>query len=156
MRKKKKEIIDSFIGRDAAFEGRLSFSGTVRIDGSFQGEIDATGNLVLGSEGKIEGDINTGSVISSGEIHGKVIAEESIELRVPGKMFGDIQAPKVVIRPGVVFEGSCRMGSNDDKVQSLEKGTGAKVLSLTPEKEAARDGADADTPATAVKETAGR
>ena len=65
MRKKRRGIIDSFIGRDAAFEGRLSFSGTVRIDGAFRGDIDATGNLVLGSDGRIEGDIRAGSIVSS-------------------------------------------------------------------------------------------
>lgn len=133
MRKKKRESINSFIGKNAAFEGRLSFSGTVRIDGEFRGEIDASGYLVLGSGAKIEGDIVAESIVSSGTIKGTVVARETIELRVPGKMFGDIQAPKVVIQEGVVFKGRCHMGPNNTTDQKTGQARGAKVLSLNTE-----------------------
>lgn len=106
--RKKKETIDSFLGKDAVFEGKLSFSGTVKIDGEFSGEISATGYLLVGVDGRVNADIQAASVICSGEIHGKITAEHSIDIRVPGKIYGDIQAPTVVIQQGVIFEGSCR------------------------------------------------
>jgi cytoskeletal protein CcmA (bactofilin family) len=162
MRKKKRAIIDSFIGKDAAFEGRLSFSGTVRIDGEFRGDIDATGDLVVGSDGKIEGNIVTGSLVSSGEIRGTVVAAESLELRVPGKLIGDIQAPKVVIHEGVVFKGNCHMAPSGKADEKTGQGRGAKVLSINSEKgsdsidtgSVAADAGEA-APITSVKEVSG-
>ncbi len=104
---KKKEIIDSFLGKDARFDGNLTFRGTVRIDGHFKGDISASGNLIVGEKGKIEADIRASSVISNGEIHGSIVADQSLEIRAPGKVYGDIQAPTVVIQEGVLFEGNC-------------------------------------------------
>ena len=129
MRNKKKENIDSYIGKNAEFEGRLSFSGTVRIDGKFKGEIDAGGYLIVGSEGRIEGDITAGSIVSSGEIWGAVTAKELIELRVPAKLRGDIQAPKIAVREGVVLEGNCRVTGGEKG-----EGAGGGVLKLSADK----------------------
>ncbi len=140
MRKKKKEHIDSFIGKDACFEGKLSFGGTVRIDGSFIGEIEATGNLVIGIEGRVDADIQAASIICNGEINGKAIAEQFIDIRTPGKMFGDIQAPTVVIQEGVVFKGNCRTGMSKE----AERDTPAKVrqMKTPPSKPAVGQKAD--------------
>ena len=104
MRCKKKDIIDSFIGGNGSFEGRLSFTGTVRIDGEFKGEINATGHLVVGTDGRITGDVNAGSVVCSGEIRGNVVVEEYAEFRVPAKAYCELTAPRVVIEEGVVFD----------------------------------------------------
>lgn len=122
MRKSKKERIDSFLGRESQFEGKLSFSGTVRIDGHFRGEISATGNLIVGNGGKVEADIKAGAVICSGEIHGRINAATLVDFRVPGKMFGDIQAPTVMLQEGVVFEGACRtLKQKPNKPNKLRK-----------------------------------
>lgn len=105
---KSKKTISAFLGTGTRFEGRLSFEGTIRIDGQFKGDIRAAGTLVVGESGLIESDIHVSSIIISGEVHGNIVAEKSIEIRVPGRVFGNIQAPTVTIHEGVVFQGNCR------------------------------------------------
>ena len=105
---KLKSRISTFLGKDTAFEGNLTFSGAIRIDGQFKGSINSSGTLVVGRDGRVQSDIRVGHIIVSGEVRGDILAEGSIEIQVPGRVFGDIQAPTVMIHQGVVFEGNCR------------------------------------------------
>lgn len=106
---KKTETMIAFLGKGTEYEGRLTFNGTVRLDGHFKGEISAVGTLIVGEGATVEADIHISHIIVSGEIHGNIIADNRIEILPPGKAFGDIQAPTVVIDEGGIFEGNCRM-----------------------------------------------
>ncbi len=107
--KKKKNEINAFLGMDTEFEGKLSFTGAVRIDGRFKGEILTEGSLIVGETASIESEIYASHIVISGEIRGNIVADERIEIHAPGKVYGNIQAPVVVIDEGVVFEGRCTM-----------------------------------------------
>lgn len=102
------EVI-GFIGKGMSLEGRLTFGHTVRIDGSFKGEVSATGALVIGEGGYVEGDIKVGSAVVTGEVKGTLEATGRVELKSPAKVFGDIKTPTLVIGEGVIFEGTCVM-----------------------------------------------
>jgi cytoskeletal protein CcmA (bactofilin family) len=106
---KKPEAMIAFLGKDTEYDGKLTFNGTVRIDGYFKGEILAAGTLIVGEGARVEADIHISHIVISGEIHGNIIADHKIEIHPPGKAFGDIQAPTVVIDEGGIFEGNCRM-----------------------------------------------
>ena len=106
---KKAEKVITFLGKDTAFQGKLKFEGTIRIDGQFKGEILSNGNLIVGEEGMIEADIHVSYIAISGECHGNITADQRVDIHAPGKVFGNIQAPVVVIDEGVIFEGNTRM-----------------------------------------------
>jgi len=106
---RKRDEINAFLGKNTEFEGKLSFTGTVRIDGRFKGEIDSKGTLIIGETAFLESDVHISHIIISGEFRGNILAESRIEIHAPGKVFGNIRAPVVVIDEGVVFEGNCRM-----------------------------------------------
>jgi cytoskeletal protein CcmA (bactofilin family) len=99
----------TFLGKDTRFEGKLRFQGTMRIDGHFKGEVSAQGNLIIGEEALIEGDLKVSYASVSGEVHGNIIAEQRVDLRAPSKVFGKIQSPAVVMEEGVIFEGTTKM-----------------------------------------------
>ncbi len=107
--KKTKDEINAFLGKDTEFEGKLSFTGAVRLDGKFSGEIFSSGTLIVGESAIIKSQIHVADMIISGEVHGDIFAEKKIEINVPGKLFGNIQTPKLVVEEGVIFEGSCKM-----------------------------------------------
>jgi cytoskeletal protein CcmA (bactofilin family) len=106
---KRKDEVKAFLGRNTEFEGKLSFSGTVRIDGHFKGEISADGTLIVGDGALIESEVQVSHLVVCGEVRGNLFATEKIEIHPPGKVFGNIQAPAVIMDEGVVFEGHCRM-----------------------------------------------
>ena len=104
-----KEEINAFLGKDTEFEGIFSFTGAVRIDGKFAGEINSGGTLIVGETATITSRIHVADIIISGEVNGDIFAENKIEINVPGKLFGNIQTPKLIIEEGVIFEGNCKM-----------------------------------------------
>jgi cytoskeletal protein CcmA (bactofilin family) len=99
----------AFLGKDTRFEGKLRFQGTMRIDGHFKGEASAQGNLIVGEDALIEGDLKVSYASISGEVHGNIVAEQRVDLRAPSKVFGNIQSPAVVMEEGVIFEGTTKM-----------------------------------------------
>ncbi|UCE33253.1 MAG: polymer-forming cytoskeletal protein [Deltaproteobacteria bacterium] len=128
-----KEEINAFLGKDTEFEGKFSFTGAVRIDGKFTGEIESSGTLIVGEAAMITSQIRVADMIISGEVNGDVVAENKIEISVPGKMFGNIQTPKLVIEEGVIFEGKCKMQElgKDKKKElspSLKENEGLSIL----------------------------
>lgn len=98
-----------YIGKGMMVEGRLSFDSTVRIDGSFKGEISAKGTLVVGESGMVEANVKVESVIVTGEIKGVVEASKRIELQVPGRIIGEVKTPNLIIGDGAILDGSCIM-----------------------------------------------
>jgi cytoskeletal protein CcmA (bactofilin family) len=106
---KKREQGITFLGKETEFEGKLTFRGTMRLDGHFKGEISAGDNLIVGEEGMIEANLHAAHIVISGEVHGNILADQRVDIHPPGKVFGNIQAPAVVIDEGVIFEGKTRM-----------------------------------------------
>jgi cytoskeletal protein CcmA (bactofilin family) len=107
--------LNALLGRGSEFEGKLTFEGTVRIDGKFTGTIVTNDVLVIGEGAKVSAEISCGTVIVHGEINGNLKAKTAVELHQPAKMKGNIETPSLMIEKGVVFEGQCKM-------EGVEKG----------------------------------
>ncbi len=97
--------ITTLLGRGATFEGKLTFEGTVRIDGRFKGEVFSDDVLVIGEGAIVEAEIDIGEVIIQGTVVGNIKAKRSIEIHAPGRVKGDIHTPSLQIDKGVMFEG---------------------------------------------------
>jgi cytoskeletal protein CcmA (bactofilin family) len=97
--------ITTLLGRGAQFEGKLTFEGTVRIDGRFKGEVFSEDVLVIGDGAQVEATIDVGEVIIQGTVVGNIIAKRSIEIHAPGRVKGDLHTPSLQIDKGVIFEG---------------------------------------------------
>jgi len=97
--------ITTLLGRGAAFEGKLTFEGTVRVDGRFKGEVFSDDVLVIGEGAVVEAEIDIGEVIIQGTVIGNVKAKRSIEIHAPGRVKGDLHTPSLQVDKGVIFEG---------------------------------------------------
>jgi cytoskeletal protein CcmA (bactofilin family) len=97
--------ITTLLGRGATFEGKLTFEGTVRIDGRFKGEVFSDDTLVIGEGAQVEAAIDVGEVIVQGTVVGNITAKRSIEIHAPGRVKGDLHTPVLQIDKGVIFEG---------------------------------------------------
>lgn len=97
--------ITTLLGRGATFEGKLTFEGTVRIDGRFKGEVFSDDVLVIGEGAIVEAEIDIGEVIIQGTVVGNIKAKRSIEIHAPGRVKGDLHTPSLQVDKGVIFEG---------------------------------------------------
>lgn len=103
--------VNALLGKGSEFEGKLTFEGAVRIDGTFSGEIFTEDTLIIGEGARVSARIEAGTVIVYGDVQGNISTTELIELHAPARLRGDIETPNLVIDRGVLFEGSCKMDS---------------------------------------------
>jgi cytoskeletal protein CcmA (bactofilin family) len=99
----------TFLGKGAFFNGNLSFKGTLCIDGTFTGQINTSDILIISEDGKIEADIQAGTVICEGLVKGNIVASQKVELRPKSKIIGNIESPSLTIEVGARLDGKCNM-----------------------------------------------
>jgi cytoskeletal protein CcmA (bactofilin family) len=104
----KKATMSAFLAEGSKFEGKIKFSGILRIDGVIKGDILEGSTLFVGDKAVIEGNIHVTHVVLTGEIRGNIAAER-VEVRPPGQVFGSIEARTALIDEGAVFVGNCRI-----------------------------------------------
>jgi cytoskeletal protein CcmA (bactofilin family) len=124
--------LNALLGRGSEFEGKLTFEGTVRIDGKFNGTIVTNDVLVVGEGAKISAEINCGTVIVHGEITGNLKAKNAVELHHPARMKGNIETPSLMIEKGVTFEGQCKMEGVERGAAVKPAASPAPVTALKP------------------------
>ncbi|MDK2822751.1 MAG: hypothetical protein PWQ67_2051 [Clostridia bacterium] len=117
--KKKEEVaydkIETLVGMGTHFQGVVSSQGTVRIDGTFTGEIKTQGDLVIGDNGVLEANVEARNILVAGEIKGNLQAKGKIEITPSGKVIGDIKVKNLIIDEGAVFKGTCLMETSQTK-----------------------------------------
>jgi cytoskeletal protein CcmA (bactofilin family) len=119
----------AFVGKDVEFKGIITYSGTVRIDGSLEGEIHTDGGLLVGPEAVIKAKVTAGTVVCHGTIHGDIQAKDQIVLCAPAVVQGSLTAPVLSMEEGVVFNGTLEMKLRA-KVEVL-RDVGPNVMSTT-------------------------
>ena len=101
--------LNALLGRGSEFEGKLTFEGTVRIDGKFTGSIITKDVLVVGEGAMVSAEIDCGSIIVHGQIVGNVRARVGVELHSPARVKGNIETPSLMMDKGVTFDGQTKM-----------------------------------------------
>jgi cytoskeletal protein CcmA (bactofilin family) len=101
--------ITTLLGRGSEFEGKLTFEGTVRIDGKLSGEIFSEDVLVVGEGAMVNAEIDVGVIIVEGNVTGNIRAKRAVELHAPARVKGNIETPSLYIDKGVTFEGFSKM-----------------------------------------------
>jgi cytoskeletal protein CcmA (bactofilin family) len=101
--------ITTLLGRGSEFEGKLTFEGTVRIDGKLSGEIFSEDVLVIGEGAQVNAEIDVGVIIVEGNVTGNIRAKRAVELHAPARVKGNIETPSLYIDKGVIFEGHSKM-----------------------------------------------
>ena len=115
--------IIAFVGEEVAFKGTIKYQGTVRVDGSLEGEIYTDGNLIIGQKAVITAKIDAGTVTCQGRITGEVLAKDRVKLLNPAVFDGTITTPLLSMDEGVMFNGSCNMPQKGER-----KGLGSKLV----------------------------
>ena len=131
--KKENAEIKAYMGEDTVFNGSLTFDGTVRIDGKFEGEVTTEDTLIVGQTGHLMAEISAGTVICMGRVEGTVMASKKVEIHSTSKVVGNVKSPALYIELGGVLDGTCNMTGKEPKVIPLKKSEekGSKLDSKT-------------------------
>lgn len=97
-------------GSETEFEGKLSFTDDLVINGSFNGTIDATGNLTIGENSKCVADtISVDSAVIFGNVSANIIAKDRVEMCSGSVVRGEVTTARIRIAKNVEFDGDVTM-----------------------------------------------
>ncbi len=117
MKLKARGDLNGFLDAGSHIQGELHFDDTFRVDGKLTGKAVSQGDLVVGENGVVEGDIEVGSIFVSGTVKGTIKARERIEIAAGGKVIADLETPALVVEDGALLEGNCRMSRGASSAQ---------------------------------------
>uniref|UniRef100_A0A7C3MKN0 Polymer-forming cytoskeletal protein n=1 Tax=Dictyoglomus thermophilum TaxID=14 RepID=A0A7C3MKN0_DICTH len=118
-RKEKPEVMDTVIGGQSEFEGKLVSKASLRIDGRFKGDIEAKEAVIVGKTGFVDGNIKANKVIIIGEVVGNIICRGSLEILSTGKFKGDLKlGGKISVEEGGVLLGKTEI-LEEDKISEF-------------------------------------
>jgi len=100
---------NTVIGVNSTFRGTLMVSGTLRIDGEFEGDILNCERLEIGEHGIMRADVEVKEALIMGRVYGNIRALGAIEMRAGARIEGDVAALTVAMEQGVRFTGRCTM-----------------------------------------------
>jgi cytoskeletal protein CcmA (bactofilin family) len=100
----------TIIGADTHINGEMTFDGTARILGKFEGKIAAKGELFVADGASCKAAVEAGKVTVDGVVEGNVTARERVELTAKARMRGDLVAARLLVAEGASFVGHCTVG----------------------------------------------
>ena len=109
MRHDSGQDVSAFVGKGVIFKGVITYNGTVRIDGTLEGEIHTDGVLLVGEEAVITAKVTAGTIVCKGKITGDIHARDKMKLRAPAIINGWVTTPMLSMEDGVVFNGTLEM-----------------------------------------------
>lgn len=123
----KNEEWPTVIGADAVFKGELSFQGSVKIDGTFEGSISTPGKVWISKSGTVKAEVQAGTLAIDGNVTGNVSSEGSVVLNASCKLKGDLRAAKLQVKEGATWSGRCEVGAGAGKPAAASAGAMRQV-----------------------------
>jgi cytoskeletal protein CcmA (bactofilin family) len=111
----------TIISNGVVIEGKVTSNGNVRVDGIVKGDITAQGNLAVGEQGSIQGQLTGETVSIGGKVDGTVNAKEKLVLESKAILKGDLITKILVVEAGAIFEGKSSM-SGQPTYKPVNKG----------------------------------
>lgn len=103
-----RQCSETVLGTDTHFEGQLNCKGNVRVDGTFIGGIMAEGQITVGDQATVEGDLIGTKIVVSGMVKGNVVARR-IEVQRTGRIWGDLVLEQLATEDGAFIQGVITM-----------------------------------------------
>jgi|SRR5665647_1160396 len=117
-------VAETIIGPETKYQGTVTTSKTIRIDGVFEGEIKSSGPVIVGETGKFSGTMDCKSLSLSGLVEGNATVSEKLECTSQAILKADINVKDLILANGAIFDGKCNMSKfNKAKEEDSNKST---------------------------------
>ncbi|NWG17787.1 MAG: polymer-forming cytoskeletal protein [Chloroflexi bacterium] len=110
---------ETVLGANSTIEGVLRSAANVRLDGTFKGTLEISGNILVGETAKIEADINAKNISIAGAVRGN-ISGKKVQLLRTGRVWGDIRAAALTTEEGAFIDGKITMVSHEAAAPAAE------------------------------------
>ncbi|MBH0231313.1 bactofilin family protein [Halobacillus yeomjeoni] len=103
------DAVDTVIGADTKMEGKIHSETSLRVEGSYKGEIHIKGDLTVGKEGTITHAVKARNITIAGKVEGTLQATEKLHILSSGHFKGKAVIGSIMIEEGATFDGESHM-----------------------------------------------
>ena len=93
----------------SALTVETTVTGNIRIDGILQGNLDCQGKVIIGEQGRVQGDIKAVNAEIMGTVCGNIVVADTLVLKSSSFLEGNITVTTLVIEPNAHLNGQCSM-----------------------------------------------
>jgi len=90
--------------------GELYIEGNLRVSGTLEGQIEATGDVDVTEAATVKASVTGREVSVSGQVNGAVVASKKLVIGRSGSVVGDVRVPRLVMQDGATLSGKVSMG----------------------------------------------
>lgn len=121
------------IGKGTFLEGNVETYGNIRIEGKVTGNVKSKSKVALGPSSFVQGNVTAQNADLEGEVKGRIEVAELLVLKATAVIHGDIVTGKLVVEPGALFNGTCKMGATVKEIKIAENGTQSRTFATQQE-----------------------
>lgn len=132
------ESVISIIGPGMKVVGDCHTDGTIRVEGTVEGSVNAAKAVVIGKQGIVRGNVSTQDAVISGRVEGSLVAESRLELQATCHIEGEVRTRRMQLEEGAVLNGTVQMGDKA-RVQVASEASGAVSAAPRSPAEGERD-----------------
>jgi cytoskeletal protein CcmA (bactofilin family) len=108
----------TLIAAGATLVGEISGETDVMIEGTVEGKVHPSQDVIVGEAGVVRGEIDARNVRVAGRVQGNVRGKESVEILATGSLEGDVSSPGMVIGDGAFFKGRVEMTGQSGRAEA--------------------------------------
>lgn len=109
LKRKNPAVMDTIIGEQTTLKGNLESDSSIKVIGRVEGDIKASGDVVILVNAVVVGNIWAENLIIAGTVNGNINVKGNLHLESQARLKGDMVVHSFVTDEGAVFEGNCRM-----------------------------------------------
>jgi len=98
------------VSNGTKIEGNFHSKENIRLDGTVSGELVCDKKMVLGPQGKVEGNLNAQDAVIMGHVDGDLNVKGLLTLESSSVIIGNIKAGRIQVQEGARYEGTCHIG----------------------------------------------
>jgi cytoskeletal protein CcmA (bactofilin family) len=107
------ERVTSVLGEEFSWQGKITGTGGVRIEGAFDGEIEVRGLVVIAERGRVSCEhMRAETVIIAGSLKGDITARK-VQITSTGRVWGSVVTSSFSTDEGAFLKGQITM---DDEI----------------------------------------
>ena len=110
--------LDNALTSGSKIIGTVITDSDIRIDGTIEGDVKCSGKMVIGEQGLVKGTVECQSAEIMGTLDGKINVKYTLALRATSRLKGEINTQTLMVEPNAIFNGSCTMGNDSEKVKT--------------------------------------
>ncbi len=115
---------ESLVGKGMEITGTVKSKGSLRIEGSVEGDIACLGDVAVGDGAVVNADVTANNVTVGGTVKGNILCSGRLELLPAARVVGDVTSSMLVVAEGAVLAGKACVADPAKRKPPVTEATG--------------------------------